>query len=221
MKKIILPLIIGFMIIQIITSACQNRKDRLKKEDQKSEKIQSTNNNKNKLDGKIAKATFFLENSGSMFGYLSSNSNYVQAVNNLALNLDFSDMNTETSFNLINGNGEDVKITDLGNNPKIFKSLLNMGGFNKGNIHTSDLTKMFEIALKNASSDSISILVSDGLYDVGGEASPLNALDAETSSTALKFNERIRQNPNLQTLIIKLTSNFEGRYTILIQRRIC
>lgn len=167
---------------------------------------------------RIAKATFFLENSGSMFGYLTSNSNYVQAVNNLALNLDFSDMNTETVFNLINGNGEDVKITPLGNNRSVFRSLLNPDSFNRGNINTSDLTKMFEIALENAENNYISILVSDGLYDVGGEISPLNALDSETSSTAIKFNDRIRQNPNLQTLIVKLTSQFRGRYTYSSRR---
>jgi hypothetical protein len=70
---------------------------------------------------------------------------------------------------------------------------------------------MFEIALDSARGNQISVLVSDCIYDVGEENDPLTALRIEIQKTQQAFRKRL-ENENVQTLIIKAGSTFNGLY---------
>jgi len=61
-----------------------------------------------------------------------------------------------------------LSINKISEDPKILKSKINRNGFNQGKIGNSNLNKMFQLALFKAIGDTISILISDGIYDVGG-----------------------------------------------------
>lgn len=160
--------------------------------------------------GKIGKAIFFLENSGSMFGFVNGFTEYVDVVSELTEKPTFAEEKTLREFFFVNGDQE-LKITYIGNNPADLKDKLNVKGFNCGDISKSDLNAMFQLALSKAKKDTISILISDGIYDIGSPTSPLNKLSTEGRETRSRFIERLNEG-HLQTIIIKLISHFDGKY---------
>lgn len=168
---------------------------------------------KSKIDiPKIKKATFFLENSGSMLGYVDGSggiTQFVEVISELAEKPDFVSQKTILDFNFING--KDLYITPLGNDPSVLKKKLNVTGYNCGSVQNSNLNAMFQKALSIAGGENISILISDGIYDVGDQQNPFSELSVESKETRSKYIQRLQQS-DIQTLLIKLNSQFKGNY---------
>lgn len=158
-------------------------------------------------EGKLRKAIIYIENSESMFGYVSQISEYVDVLAELSEKPEFVRDKIPVEFNFINGTGPTV--TPLGNNPAVLKNKLNRDGFNCGDITRSNLNGMFQVALKNAVNNAITLLISDGIYDIGGTG--INSLVTEGKGTRSQFISRLVQG-DLQTIIIKLRSQFDGEY---------
>lgn len=162
----------------------------------------------------LEKVIFFIENSGSMFGYVNQANEFKNSLVGLAYLPEFD--RADKSFYFINGTSDpnknsSISINNVGNDPNVLKNNLNPASFNKGDVRFSDLNKMFEIALDSARGNQISILVSDCIYDVGNNKDPLTALNIEIQKTQQAFRFRL-DNEDLQTLIIKASSNFDGLY---------
>ena len=88
---------------------------------------------------------------------------------------------------------------------------LNQNGMKCGNTKLSDLNTMFDTILSNAGNGTITILVSDGIYDIG--TSDLSALTIKGKATRTAFLNRLNDSTaNLQTLLVKMTSGFDGTY---------
>jgi len=163
----------------------------------------------------ISKVTFFIENSGSMLGYVKKANDYKNAIVSLSYFPEFD--NSKKEFYFINGTSNtskksNISLNLIGSDPDLLKNNLNQNSFNNnGDPRYSDLTRMFEKALSCAKSGEISILVSDCIYDVGEESDPLTALKIETEKTKKIFRDRL-STENIQTIIIKAESQFEGNY---------
>lgn len=157
----------------------------------------------------VGKVIVYLENSESMFGYVNGFTQYVDVISELAEKPLFVAENTKREFYFINGGK--LQINKIGDNPSSLKSKLNKSGFNCGDITKSNLNAMFQIALQKAQNDTIALLISDGIYDVEQHDAPLNTLAILGKETRSKFIERI-QNGDIETLMIKLNSNFDGKY---------
>lgn len=163
----------------------------------------------------ISKVTFFIENSGSMLGYVKKANDYKNAIVSLSYFPEFD--NSKKEFYFINGTSNTIKKSNIslnliGTDPELLKNNLNQSSFSKyGDPKYSDLTRMFEKALSCAKGGEISILVSDCIYDVGEESDPLTALKIETEKTKKVFRDRLTTE-NIQTIIIKAESQFEGNY---------
>ena len=163
----------------------------------------------------VDKLIFFLENSGSMFGYVTDPGNFQNAIVRLAYLPEFD--NSDKRFYFINGTSQPVKnsgifVNYIGDDPDILRSNLNRDSFRKyGDTRLSDLTRIFEIALDSTSLNEVAIIVSDCIYDVGEESDPITALQIETLRTNRLFRERL-VNENIQTILIKAYSQFNGRY---------
>ena len=155
----------------------------------------------------LRKVTFYLENSQSMFGYVSGITRYVDVVAELAEKPDFVKEDIPREFFFINGTGP--VITPIGDDPVLLKKKLNTAGFRCGDITRSNLNSMFQTALSNAGGGAISILISDGIYDIGDGG--MTSLVTSGKETRSQFIRRL-QTADLQTLMIKLTSEFKGDY---------
>lgn len=162
----------------------------------------------------LEEVIFFIENSGSMFGYVTRDNEFKNSLVGLAYLPEFD--HTMKKFYFINGTSDSLKNSKIhtipvGNSPEILKNKLNQASFNVGDIKFSDLTKMFEIALDSTRGSVITALVSDCIYDVGAEDDPKTALKIEIHRTQEAFRNRLEKE-NIQTLIIKTSSKFDGTY---------
>lgn len=200
--KIILLLFITISI------GCDSRNERLNKSNTINDQQDSAK--VSHADRKISKAVFYIENSESMFGYVDGFTEYVDVVSELAEKPMFAEERTQREFYFING-GNNLSVTSIGNNPAVLKNKLNRTGFNCGDITKSNLNSMFQIALEKARKDTISILISDAIYDIGSSQAPMNALSTEGRGTRSRFIERLGEG-DLQTIIVKLYSHFDGYY---------
>lgn len=210
--KLFRLLSLGILCINIIFISCKGRN-----ENSNIDPIEDENIIEAPKYDNIRHVSMYLENSGSMFGYVNGATSFVNAVNDLAQYPNLVKDGVNFTYYLISGE-KDYEIEEdslrtypIGNSAEVFSSKLTVSGFHRPSSGKSDLKNMFEIALKKAKEDSISILVSDGIYDVGGEENPLTALDTEGQNTRSKFIQRLNSD-DIETLIIKLESNFRGLY---------
>lgn len=196
-------------MVTIVTISCLS--------DRKTTRTEPLVENDTIENSKINHVTMYLENSGSMFGYVNGDTEFVNVVNDLAQFPNLVVDNTDYSYVLISGKKnaqhkkDELTTYDVGHNPSILKAQLNKKGFERPSSGKSDLTEMFKIALNKARGDSISILISDGIYDVGGAKIPLNDLKNEVASTRTAFIKKL-QKDDIETLVIKLESTFDGFY---------
>ena len=204
----------AFLVISatINLNACNNRREK-----QANSKYTEVKENPiiNVPEKKIKKVTYFIENSGSVFGYVRNFSEYVSAISELSEKPEFVSENTIRSFNFINGN--DLTINYLGNDPILLKNNLNVRGYNCGDILHSNLNEMFQKALDNCGDGLISILISDGIYDIGEEDAPFNALVTKGKETRSKFIKKLEKG-DIQTILVKLNSSFNGDYCYASKR---
>lgn len=160
----------------------------------------------------LKRVKIFIENSASIFGYVEGNTDYMHVVNDLA---QFSNIISETdaefNYSLISGNQASLTSYELGNDPNILSSTLSPSGLSRKTSFRSDLNGMFTKVLQSVDKESISMLISDGLYDIGDLTNPLGALETKGIQTRSTF-IRVLGRSDIQTIIIKLTSQFNGRY---------
>jgi hypothetical protein len=154
----------------------------------------------------INEVNIFLENSGSINGYLTGSSEFNQALN-LVLH------NAELEFTL-NTAYVNTQVYPSKKTLSTFVNDLTPTGIKVGDQTTSNINYMFEEAIKATSNGSVSILVSDGIYSLptlNTTQEVITALDAaklETRNTLIN----VIQKRNLMTVVIKLSSNFNGTY---------
>lgn len=197
----------------IFFTSCKCRSERLNSSEtneQTEEKtIPGIKKNKIQTERKIGKVVFYLENSESMCGYVCGYTNFVDVISDLAEKPEFVEQNIQRQFYFVNG--KDIEINHLGNSATILKTKLNNFEYRKyGDIRFSNLNSMFQIALETALNDTIAILVSDAIYDVGYQSTG-SSLITEGKETRTKFIKRLT-NGDIQTIVIKLNSHFSGKY---------
>jgi len=212
MKKRTSIALLAIFTLTTLFYSCGSRDERLGeiKSNNQQEKTKAT-----PPTATISKVTFFIENSGSMLGYVKKANDYKNAIVSLSYFPEFDKSKKE--FYFINGTNNPSKKSNfafslIGSDPDLLKNNLNQNSFKQnGDSRYSDLTRMFEKALSCAKSGEISILISDCIYDVGEESNPLTALKIETEKTKKVFRDRLTTE-NIQTIIIKAESQFEGNY---------
>ncbi len=157
--------------------------------------------------GKPSLIKMYVENSGSIFGYVNGTTEYVDALTEIAQLPDFVTQKIPVDISFVNG-ANPITITHLGNT---FGNKLNPKGMNVGNTKLSDLNTMFDTILAEAKNDIITILVSDAIYDIGTNS--LSALITKGKDTRTAFLQRLSDpTANLQTLLVKMSSLFNGTY---------
>jgi hypothetical protein len=141
---------------------------------------------------KINKINFYFENSLSMNGYLNGD-NFQQTVRRILLNAEQDSLSTYfVNTKAYNQADLKKKISD--------KNIATLG------IENSDHKFIFTNAIKKAKGNNLSIVITDGIYSMKDGNIALVEIDIEDAfKKALKYNE-------LETVVLKMTSNFKGRY---------
>ncbi|WP_299340541.1 hypothetical protein [uncultured Prevotella sp.] len=194
-KKIIIPSAILLVIVIMIVSSLFGGGSKITIDCVPvSETLQKTKNVHLKV---------YVENSGSMDGYMCPGSNLKDAVFDYVS--DLSKMANTCSYYYINS-----KIIPCNMPLNSYIQNLTPQSFAKagGNRAHTDLRNMIDTILHNQDKNTVSIFVSDCILDI-----PENAIDFFGNcqvSIKNSFNAVLKQNPNLGVQIMKMDSKFDG-----------
>lgn len=145
----------------------------------------------------------YVENSGSMDGYMCDGSNLKDAVFDYISELEREA--SSCSLYYINSQiipcDEDVEAYIKNLTPSAFAK----AGGNRGN---TDMMQIFDSILSNHNPKTVSILVSDCVLDLGGDTDDyLGRCQISIKNT---FNKALKKNPRLGVEIVKMESKFDG-----------
>ena len=154
---------------------------------------------------KPSKIKLYVENSGSMDGYMFNGSELKDAVYSYVSGLQTHSDTTELYF--VNSNAYNVKapLHDViyAMSPKTFHS-------SPGDKANTDIADIFNIVLSQLEENSVSILVTDAILDL-----PSGAIAFfHTKQTQIKsiFENYLKTNPNFAIEIFRMSSRFNGKY---------
>lgn len=202
MKKAIYLLLVTFIFLYVTNCSCNGTSGR-----------NIDNNPSLSAPEVVSKPVLnvFLENSGSMDGYVNGNNaefastiyRYLSLIDNSGSIKDSIDLNYINSEVIPLGND----ITKFSSKELTPSSFRNMGGKRV----STDISKLLETVLGKTNNDTISMLISDLIFSPGsGVDASKYLVDQETEIMGLitrKFN-----NSNLAIVIHQLNSNFNGTY---------
>ncbi len=164
---------------------------------------------KQNLDSSKKIVNIYIENSGSMFGFVEKNSGFKNAMTKLIVELKSIYKEENIKFNFINKDITPVKV--VGSKEYYPKTISNIGDKYSGD---SDINYIFKKVLENTSENTISILFSDCVYSVEKDVKndDINgALKIQKSLTEGVFKNVIKDK-SFSTIFVQLTSDYKGTY---------
>jgi len=154
---------------------------------------------------KPSKIKLYVENSGSMDGYMFNGSELKDAVYSYVSGLQTHSDTTELYF--VNSNVYSVKapLQDViyAMSPKTFHN-------SPGDKANTDIADIFNMVLSQLEENSVSILVTDAILDLPSGATAF----FRTKQTQIKslFENYLKNNPNFAIEIFRMSSRFNGKY---------
>jgi len=150
----------------------------------------------------------YIENSGSMNGYINGNTEFKSAIQDMLVLLKYQ--YEEKNINLFFINSQ-IHPTNIDTNLAGFASALNAKSFKVGATASSNLNNVFRQVLDRTSRDTISILISDCIYSIKGNRTE-DLLSDQKSLTKDAFLTKSKEKIQLTTTVVKLNSRFKGKY---------
>lgn len=205
MKKIFI-----FCCIALLLTNCGNNQRR--GSDRKSATSNDTLSVHNIIPIVKPTVNVYIENSGSMDGYVNGNTEFKGAIRDLLVLLKhyYGTEEDKIKVNFINNR---IRETDTQIDLATFATNINQHWRVQGeDSRSSNLNNVFKMILDKTDNNSISILFSDCIYSISGRDSE-GLLSDEKSLTKDAFLSRWRQDSlKLATTIIKMKSRFYGAY---------
>jgi hypothetical protein len=162
-----------------------------------------------------AKVKVFIENSGSMDGYVRGITDFEITIGKLlVLSKDYSSKNN-FNINFINKKvypaPEIEELTDFAKalEPKQGSPYYDKGGKARNESILNDVIKHL---LDSTNINDISILVSDCIYSLTTTKDTKGSLGYQQNGTMEAFLNKFDLQPNIVTAIFKMTSNYDGKY---------
>ncbi len=156
------------------------------------------------------KIQVFIENSGSMDGYVRGTTDFEASLSDLLVQLQYRYSKKNLNVNFINSKIYPSKVEEVS---KFVRSLEpnNNSPYKVGNTSTSELNEIFKNILSKVDEETIGVLVSDCIYSLGKGNDTHEALEFQKSLTKGVFLEKSKK-LNFSTLILKMSSKFTGYY---------
>lgn len=152
----------------------------------------------------------YLENSGSMNGYVDNGkTEFQQAVFNYLTDINISGIPSELNLNYINSTiiPKGSVIDDFIN--KLTPSSFRTSG---GNTATTDVADIVKTILDNTASDTVSVFISDCIFSPGRNNNPKPYLVNQQVGIKQSVADYIAAHGNLGITVYQLYSQFNGRY---------
>ena len=153
----------------------------------------------------------YLENSGSMDGYVKGNTGFEQSIYAYLTELQIGKLVDTLNLNYINS-----QVIPLGHDVETFIHNIEPVDFRKhgGNLGTSDIAIVLDSILKRHHEHDISIFISDCIISPGSKPQNLNSylLEQRTKIKKSFVQSLERSKGNLSVVICQLTSSFDGKF---------
>lgn len=164
------------------------------------------------------KVNVYIENSGSMDGYVKGINEFKDAIGKLLVQLKYhyDEENVQVFFICNNKSDSNIQVTQtaIGMDLANFASEIDVKwrDESKKRGHNTNLNNVFKEVLSRTNDSCISILISDCIYSIG-DGSTVNLLNHEKNTTYDAFLTKSKNNPgDLATTIVKMKSKFDGKY---------
>ena len=157
---------------------------------------------------KMVKPTvrIFMENSGSMNGFVTIDNEFKNALGHLIAKTNGFYEGTKLFF--VNNKIYHAAVCD---NLNDFVLHLNPQTMQVGNTSSTDINKIFGMILDRTKNDTVSILVSDCVYDVDNVGNLLSAASSSTTGTFMKAIREAREaGSEFAVIIMQCESKFYG-----------
>jgi len=198
MKKVILALF-AFVIVLFLTS-CEN--DRKKKND--------TNSPPDEVEITPSKPTVnvYVENSVSMFGYISSGNEFDRSISSLLTSIKVSGYTDSINLFYINSRTfrQNVDISTFIRRTNIHNAQTWPGDKSK-----TDMCALFDTVASAVNDSTISIFVSDCIFSPGKNEDAGNYIGAQKDKITTTINKKLNSQ-NLAFIVYRLKSEFKGDY---------
>lgn len=151
----------------------------------------------------------YIENSGSMDGYVAGVTEFEQAVYNYLTDIKISGISDSLNLFYINS-----KIIPQGSDisdfiEKLEPSTFQLKGGNRG---VSDISYVLKSILSETNRNEIAILVTDGIFSPGKGRNAAEYLDNQQIGIKNTMAEYLKSFPNTAVVIYQLSSKFNGYY---------
>jgi hypothetical protein len=154
----------------------------------------------------------YIENSGSMDGYVGGNYEFKEAISSLLARLPYHYEEKDIKIRFINSRIDSISTTqvDLTNFSKELNMYWEKGKRTRSS--STNLNNIFQDILSQTDSSTISILFSDCIYSIGyGDV--IGLLSYEKNLTMSAFLQKYKKDKvPLATTILKMKSHFKGKY---------
>ena len=158
----------------------------------------------------VPKPTYniYLENSGSMNGYVQSQAEFKETVGNFLTDIEINDLAKSINLNYINS-----KILPIGLNIPSFINSLNPKSFINagGKITSTDISKMLKSILDRTDDGCISIFISDCVFSPDKGVSAQEYLVNQQLEIKSNFAQKLNV-LSYSTMILRLTARFVGTF---------
>lgn len=149
----------------------------------------------------------YIENSGSMDGYVNGNTEFKDAIDHVLVMLNTTYGSPEISF--VNSQ---ILPTGLSKDITQFSRQLSPSSLHVGDTGSSNINNIFNMILNKTDDNTVSVLVSDCVYSINGnDAGGLLAHEKNLTQGAFMGAIKKRNN-DLATIVLQCSSNFDGYY---------
>lgn len=160
------------------------------------------------IEHKALKIKLYIENSGSMFGYVNGRTQLKDMLQNLLVDLNYVYNEDNIEIYFVN--------TKIHNNP-IKTGIINFAGklspysIKIGQTGSSDLNDIFRQITSEIEDNSVSVLVSDFIYSIK-KGNTVNLLGEQQALTRNVFLTADKEGQKLTTNVYQYVSDFDGKY---------
>jgi hypothetical protein len=152
---------------------------------------------------------FFIENSGSMDGFIRNTTEFEAALSDLLVQLQYHYDKKNMKVNFINTKVYPSEMDEVQNFVEALEP--EKAPYKVGDRTVSKLNEIFKMILDSTYQNNISILVSDCIYSLDKKNDTEGALEFEKSLTKGAFLEKSKQF-EFATIVLKMKSKFTGNY---------
>lgn len=160
------------------------------------------------------KINVYVENSGSMWGYVKGVTEFEQTVYNYLSDIKIAQVSDSINLNYINSesiryaSGADADVIED------FIDKLDPSTFKQkgGKMGTSDIADVLKIILRETGKDEIGILITDGIFSPGKSKDAAEYLVNQEIGIKNSFSEYLQKFPNSAVIVYQMISNFSGVY---------